>query len=49
MKTLPMEISEILGKKVQRDGKIEKTKQKDVSIIKERYDDNYKNLPKGAL
>ena len=49
MYTLPMVISEILGKKVQRDGKIEKTKPKDVSIIKGWYDDNYKNLPEGAL
>ena len=49
MYTLPMIISEILGKKIQRDGKIEKTRQKDVSIIKAWYDDNYQNLPEGAL
>ena len=37
MYTLIMIISEILGKKIQRDSKIDKTKPKDVY--------NYKNLP----
>ncbi len=34
MYTLLMIISKILGKKIQRDSKIDKTKPKDVSIIK---------------
>ena len=49
MYTLPMILSEILGKKIQRDGKIEKTRPKDVSILKAWYDENYKGLPEGAL
>ena len=49
MYTLPIIISEIFGRKIQRNGQIEKTQNGDVKILKEWYEENYKNLPEGAL
>ena len=47
--TLPIVLCEVLGKKIQRDGRIEQAQQSDITIIKEWYKENYKELPKGAL
>ncbi|MBR6133851.1 MAG: glycogen/starch synthase, partial [Bacilli bacterium] len=49
MYTLPIILTEILGKKINRDGRIEKTEPKDVSLLKKWYDENYRELPDGAL
>lgn len=49
MYTLPIIISEIFGRKIQRNGVIEKTKNGNVKILKDWYEENYKNLPEGAL
>ena len=47
--TLPMILCEVLGKKIQRDGRIDSVAQQDISLIKEWYKENYKDLPQGAL
>lgn len=47
--TLPIIISEILGKKASRNGSIENIQPKNVNTIKEWYVHNYKRLPEGAL
>ena len=47
--TLPIVLCEVLGKKIQRDGRIDQVPPSDITIIKEWYNENYKDLPKGAL
>ena len=47
--TLPMILCEVLGKKIQRDGRIDTVAPADISLIKEWYNENYKDLPEGAL
>jgi starch synthase len=49
MYTLPILLSEILGKKIQRDGHIDKIAPHSVETIKEWYNENYKGLPEGAV
>ena len=49
MYTLPILLSEILGKKIQRDGRIDKIQPRSVEIIKEWYNEHYKDLPEGAI
>jgi len=49
MYTLPIILTEILGKKISRDGRINKTEPKDVSLLKKWYEENYRELPEGAL
>ena len=47
--TLPIILCEVLGKKIQRDGRIDSVPPTDISLIKEWYNENYKELPEGAL
>ena len=47
--TLPIVLCEVLGKKIQRDGRIEQASPSDITIIEEWYKENYKELPEGAL
>ena len=47
--TLPIVLCEVLGKKIQRDGRIDQVSPSDINIIEEWYNENYKDLPKGAL
>ena len=47
--TLPIILCEVMGKKIQRDGRIDSTSPSDISLIKDWYNENYKDLPKGAL
>ena len=47
--TLPMILCEVLGKKIQRDGRIDSAPPTDITLIKDWYNENYKDLPKGAL
>ena len=47
--TLPIVLCEVLGKKIQHDGRIDQVPPSDITIIKEWYDENYKDLPKGAI
>ena len=49
MYTLPILLSEILGKKIQRDGRIETIAPRNVETIKNWYNENYKGLPEGAI
>ena len=46
--TLPIVLCEVLGKKIQRDGRIEQASPSDITIIEEWYKENYKELPEGA-
>ena len=47
--TLPIILCEVLGKKIQRDGRIDSVPPTDITLIKEWYNENYKELPEGAL
>ena len=47
--TLPIILCEVMGKKIQRDGRIDSVSPSDISLIKDWYNENYKDLPKGAL
>ena len=47
--TLPIILCEVLGKKIQRDGRIDSVAPTDITLIKDWYNENYKELPKGAL
>ena len=47
--TLPMILCEVLGKKIQRDGRIDSAPPTDITLIKDWYNENYKDLPEGAL
>ena len=47
--TLPIILCEVLGKKIQRDGRIDSVSPSDISLIKDWYNENYKDLPEGAL
>ena len=47
--TLPMILCEVLGKKIQRDGRIDSVAPTDITLIKDWYNENYKDLPEGAL
>ena len=47
--TLPIVLCEVLGKKIQRDGRIDQVPPSDITIIEEWYNENYKGLPKGSL
>lgn len=38
-----------LEKKIQRDGRIDSVSPSDISLIKDWYNENYKDLPEGAL
>ena len=49
MYTLPVIISQMLGKKILHNGNIESVQPENVSIIKEWYEENYKNLPEGSI
>ena len=49
MYTLPVIISQMLGKKIMHNGNIESVQPENVSIIKEWFEDNNKNLPEGAI
>ena len=49
MYTLPIILCEVLGKKIQRNGNIETVQPNDINIIKDWYEENYQNLPEGAL
>ena len=47
--TLPIILCEVLGKKIQRDGRIDSAPPTDITLIKDWYNENYKDLPEGAL
>jgi starch synthase len=49
MYTLPVILSQMLGKKILHNGNIESVQPENISIIKEWYEENYKNLPEGAI
>ena len=47
--TLPIVLCEVLGKKIQHDGKIDQVPPSDITIIKDWYNENYNDLPQGSL
>ena len=47
--TLPIILCEVMGKKIQRDGRIDSVPPTDITLIKDWYNENYKDLPEGAL
>ena len=49
MYTLPVIICQMLGKKILHNGNMESVPPENVSIIKEWYNENYQNLPEGAI
>ena len=49
MYTLPVIICQMLGKKILHNGNMESVPPENVSIIKEWFQENYQNLPEGAI
>ena len=47
--TLPIILCEVLGKKIQRDGRIDQVSPSDINLIQQWYNDNRKELPKGSI
>ena len=49
MYTLPVVICQMLGKKIMHNGNMESVPPENVTIIKEWFEENYQNLPEGAI